>query len=101
MQRREFIGSLAGGQLANALGKLPVAKLANKESAIPTAQVVAVIIDGTLFLGAVGEKIAGGLFEVVLYIEGREVSCVFRLSEMMDPRTGRPASVPGAVPAEC
>ena len=68
--------------------------IGTEDSAYPDAvmaqptrgSVVAIIVEGFApMLGTTGEKVAGGLFEVELVVDGATVSGVFRLDELRFP----------------
>jgi hypothetical protein len=93
--------------------RLPATMASNKTSSgsfsglntsvpCPTrGSVVAVEVDdATFLLGTVGEKVAGGLFEVVLEIDGALVSGVFRMSQLMRLMAVRSTMAPGTAVAD-
>lgn len=57
--------------------------LHRRRSSAPAPKVAVFLDDGKLAIGKLGEKVAGGLFEVVLEKNGREVSAIFRLDELL------------------
>jgi hypothetical protein len=91
MNRRGFVNSLLGGGLGETIGSglFSPAPAASAPVLIPLR--VAVLIEGSYFLGTIGEKVAGGLFEVN-YLRDRteKLLGVFRMDELLNPQTLKP-----------
>lgn len=65
-------------------GRIGGASACSRQAGHPSLPpAVAVLVDGKWTAGRLGEKVAGGLFEVIFKIENREVSGVFRLDELI------------------
>lgn len=92
MTRRHFFNAFIGLRLAEAAGTVATGP---PVLAARTRNVV-VLIDGTYVSGLLGEKVAGGLFAVDCRFDGVEgLLGVFRLDELLDPKTLLPLAVHG------
>lgn len=84
MLRRAFLGLLAASRSEPLVAGLPGSVIDTR--ATPRSP-VAVFLNDRLFLGSLGEKVAGGLFEILDGSGG--FLGVFRLDEILDPKTLR------------
>ena len=87
MNRRCFVGGLIGSWM-----RPRVAVRDTPPPALPFGRgsLVAVLLDRQSMIGEVGEKVAGGLFEIIFTIDNTQFSGVFRMDELQPVCGGQP-----------
>jgi len=79
MNRRHFVGGIMGTWVR------PHVEVRNTQLPPPFSRgsLVAVQLDGHLMVGEIGEKVAGGLYEIIFTVNDTPHSGVFRMDEML------------------